>query len=260
MDYLTNEQLVSRAPSIGATKPQFDVSELYTFIPTLSVVDMLAEEGWLPVSAEEVPCRVDGNRGFQKHLIKFENPYVKIGDQESIQAVLVNSHNRSCAYNFFTGVFRFICSNGMIVGDTFEKIQVKHVNHDPMEIIDASYEILENAPVVGESINEMKELTLCKDEQEAFAKSALTLITDKPEEAPFAAERLLWARRGEDRRPSVWNTFNVVQENIMKGGISGISKNRKSRIKTKAVKSIDRNLKLNKALWTLVEEMKKLKA
>lgn len=259
-NFLTNDQIIAKAPSIAATRPQNDVSDLYTFVPTITVVNLLAQEGWFPVSAEEIKVRVNHRQGFQKHMIKFENDTVKLSNDESIQAILVNSHDRSCAFNFFTGVFRFVCSNGMVLGDTFEKISVKHINHDPQEIIEASYEILDNAPAVAENIEAMKALPLNNGEKHAFAKAAHELVYDDADTAPFKPERLLWTRRGEDNKGDLWHTFNTTQENIMKGGIRGISKNRKRRIKTKPVKSIDRNLKLNKALWTLAEEMKKLKS
>lgn len=99
---------------------------------------MLREEGWNPVNVQEAGTRKDERKGFQKHLIRFRHPELVIGD-EAIEAVLINSHDRSCAYQFLTGVFRFICSNGMIVGDTFERVSVRHVNFNPEEIIEASF-------------------------------------------------------------------------------------------------------------------------
>ena len=52
--------------------------------------------------------------------------------------------------------------------------------------------------------------------------------------------------------------MNRVQENMIKGGLSGKSKSGK-RTRTRAVNGIDGDVKLNRALWSLSEEMIKLK-
>ena len=58
------------------------------------------------------------------------------------------------------------------------------------------------------------------------------------------------------------NSNNVVQENIIKGGIHGYRTDDHGRIcraKSRGVKAIDQNVKLNRALWTLAEKMAELK-
>ena len=68
-----------------------------------------------------------------------------------------------------------------------------------------------------------------------------------------------WARRPEDTGHSLWATFQRVQENVMRGGQPGRSPHGR-RMHTRPVGSIDRGVSLNRALWTLAEEMRKLKA
>jgi len=50
-----------------------------------------------------------------------------------------------------------------------------------------------------------------------------------------------------------------VQENSLQGGLPGRSAQGR-RIRTREVASIDRGVGLNRALWVLAEEMKKLNA
>jgi hypothetical protein len=66
------------------------------------------------------------------------------------------------------GVFRFIYSNGMIVGDTFERISVRHIDFNPDEIVEASYEIINNAPMITSNMQEMKAIKLSQSETEIF--------------------------------------------------------------------------------------------
>lgn len=256
---LSNEEILRLAPSAGAIAPYSEVSKRYQLVPTINIVDMLRGEKWNPVNVQEAGTRKDERKGFQKHLIRFRHPELVIGD-EAIEAVLINSHDRSCAYQFLTGVFRFICSNGMIVGDTFERVSVRHINFNPEEIIEASYQVIEHAPQIAENVKDMKAISLTESEQTAYAGAALQLVYDEPERFPFRPERLLNKRRSEDYGNSLWKTFNTVQENILKGGIHGFNQVTRKRVTTRAVKSIDRNVKLNKALWTLTEKMMELKA
>lgn len=260
---LSNEQVLYRAPSAGAEAPHEGVSEKYTFVPTMQVVDIMREEGWYPIHAREAGTRSIENYGVQKHIIRFAHrKYVpdvnNVGD-EFVEAVMINSHNRSSAFQFYAGIYRLVCSNGMIsaVGE-FNRVSVRHINANADEIIEASYKVLDHAPAVMESMNDMKAIELAPAERGAFAHAALPLLYEDPEDAPFAAERLLSKRRYADK-DDLWSTFNTVQENVMKGGIRGWNGNTRKRTRTRAIKSIDRDVKLNRALWTLAEEMKKIK-
>jgi hypothetical protein len=71
--------------------------------------------------------------------------------------------------------------------------------------------------------------------------------------------QLLTPRRIDDRASDLWTTFNRVQENMIKGGLRARNKSGHSTT-TRAVKGIDQNVKLNRALWQLAEGMRKLKA
>ena len=260
---LTENDLRSLAPSVFATNPISDVSNRYQFIPTFEVVRRLQNEGWLPTSAQESHVRNQENQGYQKHLIRFQRQDL-ILNGEAIEVVLINSHNRSAAYQLMAGVFRFICSNGMIVGDTFGRISVKHINFNPDEIVEASYEIINNAPHIAQNMQEMKVIKLNKGEREIYAKSAALTVYGESAAITFDTSRLLTPRRYDDRNKNdLWSTFNIVQENMMKGGIRGLKRDKSGnlrRITTRKIKSIDKDVKLNKALWNLTEKMKTIKS
>ena len=116
---------------------------------------------------------------------------------------------------------------------------------------------------VDASTKGMKALTLRPEEETAFATAALALRfgerTEGQPPAPVTAEQLIEARRPEDLGHSLWTTFQRVQENTLRGGQPGRSVQGR-RIHTRPVGSIDRGVSLNRALWVLAEEMRKLKA
>ena len=105
---LSNTQIISLASSAGATSPVADVSDRYNFISTISVVDMLRDSGWLPVHAEESSVRKDDRKGFQKHLLRFSRPEFNL-ENESVQLILFNSHDKGTAFKLLAGVWRFVC-------------------------------------------------------------------------------------------------------------------------------------------------------
>jgi len=258
---LTDQNLMRLAPSIFADNPFHEVSSRYTFIPTIQVVNLLRQEGWFPTQARESQVRLEDKQGFQKHIIRFnrENDIQKI-QEETPQIVLVNSHDRSCAYQFSAGFFRLICMNGLIVASAAQQFKTRHLNWEPEKIIETSYEILESTPLTLETINSAKQISLTPPERKAFAEASTLLLYDNISDSPFSPNKLLIPHRYSDKQNemSLWNTFNIVQENILKGGVRGIVKNKdghRRNYTSRKVKSIDRDVKLNRALWHLMTSL-----
>jgi len=146
---------------------------------------------------------------------------------------------------------------GMVCGDVVEDIRVRHKGNIIHNVIDAAYTIVDDFETVTESIDNMKSTLLLPEEQEIFATAALSLKYDE-NEAPITPNQLLGTRRIADRNPDVWSNFNRIQENLLRGGLRGRTANG-SRTTTREVKSIDNNVKLNKALWILADGMRQLK-
>ena len=74
---------------------------------------------------------------------------------------------------------------------------------------------------------------------------------------------MLTVRRSVDRSDDLWTTTNVIQENVIRGGLSAWGRdanNRPRRVTTREVRGIDQDVKLNRALWVLGERMAQLKA
>ena len=77
--------------------------------------------------------------------------------------------------------------------------------------------------------------------------------------SPVRAGQLLEARRSNDRGTDLWVTFNRVQENLLKGGLAGRAKSGR-RVRTRQVRSVTEDVRLNRALWRLAERFAQLKA
>ena len=71
---------------------------------------------------------------------------------------------------------------------------------------------------------------------------------------------MLTIRRREDTGNDLWSVFNRVQENTVRGGLRFRNEETGRRNRTREVKGIDQNIRLNRALWELAEKMASLKA
>ena len=182
---------------------------------------------------------------------------------EANEIILINSHDGASSYQMLAGVFRFVCCNGLVCGTVSNDIRIPHKGNVQDEVIEGAFRVLDDFEAVDASTDGMKALTLNGDEERAFATAALALRYGERSEgqppAPITAEQLIEARRPEDLGHSLWTTFQRVQENAMRGGQPGRSTQGR-RMHTRPVASIDRSVSLNRALWVLAEEMRKLKA
>jgi hypothetical protein len=161
------------------------------------------------------------------------------------------------------GNFRFVCHNGLVVGDVARDIRIPHKGNIQHDVIEGAFRVLEDFGAVDTSIGDMKAINLAPEEERAFATAALALRygdrTEAEAPAPISAEQLVDARRTEDVGASLWLTFNRIQANAVQGGQAGRSALGR-RLRTRPIQSIDGNVGLNRALWILAEEMRRLKA
>lgn len=260
-NFLSEVQLNKLAPSIFSTGGSEHVSARYGFIPTINVVKGLSEAGFHPVMAMQSRSRIEGRENFVKHVMRFrhENSAEKAGVLPEI--VLVNSHDGSTSYQLRAGIYRLVCSNGMIVGDEVFCRRIKHQGEVVDRVVEAANDLIEIAPLSVQKAIEWKEIELPQEAKVYFAESAAMLKwnPEEKEEKEFAriSQALLSPKRYEDTKNDLWTTFNIVQENIIRGGVRYRTENG-SRQRTRPVNSVGENVRLNTALWTLTEKMAQL--
>jgi hypothetical protein len=163
------------------------------------------------------------------------------------------------SYHMMAGMFRFVCKNGMVCGNKMDDVRVPHKGKVVDEVIEGAIRVLNSFEEAEEQREGMKDLQLSDGAQQAFARAALVLRYEPTEAtpAPITERQLLNPRRIEDRSPDLWTTLNRVQENMIRGGLRGRNATGRA-MSTRAVTGIDQNVKLNRALWVLGEEMRKL--
>lgn len=258
---LSDDQLRRVVPSIFAGEAHASRSDRYVYVPTIDIVNGLRREGWQPFFAVQAQPRAIDRTGHAKHMIRLRRPE-HITESEAAEVILVNSHDGTTSYQMFAGLVRFVCTNSMIAGQQFEEVRVPHKGHIQDQIIEGAYTIAKDFPRLIDSTREMAALQLSRPEQRVFAEAAL--VARYGEEAPpVTPEQVLRRRRQADLGADLWTTFNAVQENIVRGGLHGQRRTDDGRVirrQTRPINGIDQNVGVNRALWTLAEGMKALKA
>ena len=255
-EFKSLEELRAIAPSIFTKVGSEDTSDKYTHIPTDQVIKDMELLGWGVVDAQEVSARTPGTKGFQKHLVVFRNNDVVIngedGDTVYPQVLLTNSHDGKNSFQFTAGLFRMICSNGLVIAtDTFEDVKIRHMGYDFSTLQDTIKDMVERLPLTVEAMNKMKEIELQEEQMLDLAKSFLDIRVEGTENTfdDQAIEEVLNVQRKNDEGNMLWEVFNRVQENIIEGNFEYITKTGKKR-QARVIKNFKQDQEVNKKMFS----------
>jgi len=251
IETISKEQVKQVAPSVFTKHGASNVSEKYSHIPTERVMDDMSALGWNVVDAKEIKARK--NQGFQKHMLIFANPEIVIsgvdGDTVFPRILLTNSHDGKNAFTFKAGLFRLVCSNGLVIADEqFGEMKIRHMGYDFEALQQLITTMVEKLPLTVESMNQFKNKQLTEDQKQQFALEALGLRFDT-ENKTFNVQDFLTPTRKEDEGSDLWSVFNLVQEKLVNGMFDyrSASKTRKAR----RIKNFQQDVALNTDLYKL---------
>jgi hypothetical protein len=256
--YLTKDQIRNSSPLVFADAPTNpDVSNKYLFVNTETIIDDLDKLGWLPVQAAQRASRKTEGTIFSKHMVAFQNPNIKItsedGDDAYPRILLTNSHDGMQAFKFSVGIFRMVCSNGLVVADEqFSDFKIKHKGYTFGELRNVVKQAVEDLPNRVQVMNDMKDRILTEDEKRKLALDAM-LIRAGVKELQYDEETItdiLDPKRDADKGDDLWRVFNVIQEKITQGDFHAALTGAKVR-KVRKIKSFEKDMKVNKELFKL---------
>ena len=242
-------------PSIFAEGPSPSVSNKYQFIKNSDVLENLSTLGWNPREMSEVKARKSHTKGFQKHLIRLSNPEFKtvnVGD-EVPELILTNSHNGKNSFSFRIGIYRLVCSNGLVIPtEEFTNITVKHVGNMVSQIQEVINKMSGSFSSVYGDINKMKTKKMTTREISSFARAAANLRSSTlTERISSNIEEVISPKRGADEGDDLWKVYNRAQENLIRGNFE--IKTKKGSRKGTSIRSIDKGIKINEDLWNLAK-------
>ena len=245
---------LNQLTAIDAAHAASTTSDKYGFVSTRSVIDNLTDLGFRTRSIQIQRVNKEERKGFQKHIVRMQHSDLmpKVGD-EFPEVVLINSHDGGSSYKMMLGMFRLVCSNGMVSGSIQDEIRFVHRKVNIERINEGVMQIVDRAARLGDVVSRMKSRELTLPEQASFVEEAVKLRYDAPNEDSTYAETSQWRhrlysmnalRRYEDRGNDLWRVFNRVQENLTQGRRgSGVRR----------ITSPSTDIDINRKLWTLAE-------
>ena len=245
------------------------LSKHYSFVPTSNVINDLRSMGWECVDAKQVKARKKSTRGYQKHMITFEHPKYKVeGSEEYPQILLTNSYGGGNAFTLSAGIFRLVCSNGLVIKtEDYGSARLVHKGYSFEAVQKLVNTFVETIDETLTRITAMKEVELDKAQQIEFAKQAALLrFTAKSYNEDNIGDivdldDLLNVERKEDAGNGLWEVFNRVQESLVNGKYNyamngkvnaADAKTRKARPIKNFKQSIDVNKKLSELAFAYV--------
>lgn len=230
-------------PNLTTTVPSPFVSPKYGFISTQETLQPFFDAGYTISNAMTVrPRSRPLMAAYRKHLIRLRPSHVTPLQGDVVpEVVLINSHDGTSAFKLLAGLFRLVCSNGLILMDAqFGGISIPHTTYKAKTALAAAADMTELALTVAtKDIPKMIDTPMSTQAQLTFAASLDT---------PYNAAQLIQRHRHEDTEPNLWTTFNAIQENLTKGGIYRRDRAGRGR-RTPRMTSITRTVKMNTNLW-----------
>ena len=260
--FLTEDEIRQRCPLVFATSPtNSKVSEKYTVANTYTVIQDMEKLGWKVVRAAQRRATKKSSGRFSYHMVALQNPDIKItkqvdGGEETVecfpQIILTNSHDGLSCFQFRVGLYRCICSNGLVISDAeLSEFKIRHIYYSFENLRAVVGRILEALPSKVERMSQMNNVLLSEDQKLDFAKKALSIRKGVKEEELQADEEtykdLLTPVRKEDEGSSLWNVYNVLQEKIVKGGYTTAEEGKKAR-KVRKVTSFIKELDFSRRI------------
>ena len=265
--YLSKSELREVCPiAFDKTPTNPDVSKHYVHVNTETIIDDMAKLGWKPVGAT-MRNRTKKDTIFSRHMVSFQNEDIFIdGDEKAFPRILLtNSHDGKNAFKFHVGIFRLVCSNGLVVAtETFNHFRVRHQGYTFNELRQVVIDAVGGLPEHVTVMNKMVKRILTDEEKHVLAvDSLLTRLgldtSDKTERAKideYTVDQILAPVRDGDKGDDLWRVFNVVQEKMIRGGFeSSVTTGKKKYRQVRPITNFVRDMELNQELFQLANAM-----
>ncbi len=252
---MTIDQIRSATPAVFATSGHpARVSNQYSFVSTEQVLHGMLDAGYGVFRAQQKHTQAKEDMPYTRHILGFRPLGWNQKAEATPEILMLSAHDAKCSFQLMAGLFRFVCCNGMIVGERFETIRTTHKGDIVQEVKDAAEKIVEFAPRLEEFQTRCLSTTLSKAKSQTYAQKAMQIRHQGS--TPYEPAELLTVRRDEDKGADLWHTYQRVQENLMRGGIAGLSATGRATV-SRPINRVTKDVIYNRALWDLTEEFAK---
>jgi len=264
--FIGKSTITKVAPAVYTDDKSENASEIYQGISTYKVLEQLSKYGWEPTDAGQAYTKKQNQSGYAYHYVRLQNRELKINDGNNYEIIVTNSHDAKHSLSLNFGIFRLVCSNGLVLGDNIiEPIRLVHVGKTLEEQVkDAVVKIAEDAKTALNFVNKTSSIKTTKKIRVQLARESFIARTKKqPTEKQI--DQLLYVNRPEDESDDLYTCMNVIQENLVKGNYEfdikkvNAGSNKKfvkyASYKAKPITSIKRRIEVNKQITSITKKI-----
>lgn len=255
---LTNPEMYQAAPSLFQAQAHDSRSSRFKPISTIEVVDALRSEGFEPFSVVQSRARDESKIDFTRHQVRFRKRQELEGElllPEWNEIILINANDGTSSYQVMAGGYRQVCANGLVLGDITNTQRVHHKgNNIQKDVIEGVYSVVNQFQEIDEYKEAMQGTLLTHNDRSGLALGAMIMAGYDYNDLPYDHKLLLKPHRSADIGNDLWSTYNVIQENLIKGGVKykkfDETKQMVRNASTKAITSIHKNISINQSVWS----------
>ena len=248
---------------VTTTQKRDGLSDRYSLIPTTDICTTLQEAGWAFTSGTARRTRSEARSLTAAHVLRFRNNSLPTVGDNIIEAVILNSHDGTTAFEMGFGVYRLACANGLIVRTaSLGGFRLTHSSLNLNNVFYAAKTMSERAPMVAEIISRWQDIKLDEEQQLSLIRKSLTARWDNIAFADMDA--VIRPQRAEDTGSDLWTSFNRIQERVIRGGMDvtlvrpitnedGTEGRALSRRKATAIRGAVKQVRLNQELFQIAE-------
>lgn len=261
---MTSMTHVNLPAPVLASRASPAMGDRYGFVPTSAVLTALQHQGFQVAQTDVRRVRKPERAPYAKHMLRLRHADAGPSNGGVPEVIIINSHDGSTALSIMAGWFRFVCGNGLIVGDGIQTIKVYHRDRARLidNVIEGAFEIIGYAGQVRETAEVWSTVHLDPQQRFQLAGRAIDIrwpSTADAEETDDLSRPTPWSilrpRRTEDTQHDLWTTLNVVQENLFAPNESMTVQSATGRWRRpRAIRSIGPSVSWNRALWQMASE------
>ena len=263
--YSTTHITLDSAPV--TTETQFgNLSPRYSHITSTRIADTLRQAGWEFSDGTTRHARTPERAAHAAHVLRFRNAALPTINGNIIEAVMLNSHDGSTAFQLGFGVYRLACANGLVVCTAnLGAIRLIHSGLNLDNVFNAAKSLADRAPEVASTIERWSNTRLDHDlALQMSSRMARARWGDR-----FVEADLLSPRRMEDTTTDLWTVFNRAQESVIRGGmdvtlrrnlhvadgtVDGVTIESQTTRKATAIRGALKQMRLNQDLFAIASE------
>lgn len=210
-----SDKINALLPSVLSTTNAANVTERYKHIQTSEIIDQLWAQGFTVVGQRG---RMGEHSNHGVLLINREVGFLDNTGSDNFATVSIfNSHNGKSSATLIAGFFRQICSNGMIAGKSTDYLRVRHTQRG----VDQLPQVIEQLPLKIAAFRDNIQFLQSTEVNEMQAGEIALELFDRVKHTRKISnpESLLFVRRQNDTGMDAWTLANVLQENLIRGGM-----------------------------------------